>query len=330
MGFSRRQVRAALGSYDVIDIDVPGLRVELRSYGAALHTVQAPDRHGALGHVHLRLPDEGDYLDKALNPHLGATIGRYANRIAGARFALDGHTWLLDANNGANTLHGGALGWDRHLWEIAELAEDGDVVQVTFRIVSPDGDMGFPGTVTAESSYAISSGRIEMRYRATTDAPTVISMTNHGYWNLDDTDSIGEHLLAVPAERRLASDSTGIPTAIEAVAGSAFDLRGARVLGEAIAATGGLDHCYLPDGEGVRLMGTVHSPVSGRTMRVLSDAPGVQVYSGNNLRPPFVTHQSLSLEAQRLPDAPNQPALGRVSLLPGETYAAVTVLEFTH
>lgn len=313
----------------LIDIALSQMRVTLRSYGAAIDSVEVPDAQGQLGHVHLRLPTPCDYLDRALNPHLGATVGRYANRIAGGCFTVDGVTYDLDVNNGPNTLHGGATGWDRHNWTVDSVADDGDTVTVEFSLVSPSGDMGFPGTVHATSTYVVSPGRIEMHYTATTDAPTVVSMTNHGYWNLDDSMSIADQVLLVPADRRLDNDATGIPTAIVPVNGTPFDLREPQLLGPVIADTGGIDHCYLPDGDGLREMGTLHSPTTGRTLRVLSDAPGVQVYTGNNLRAPFAVHQSVSLEAQRLPDAPNQPALGQCILRPGETYTSTTVLEFT-
>jgi aldose 1-epimerase len=153
-------------------------------------------------------------------------------------------------------------------------------------------------------------------------------MANHGYWNLAGSRSIGDHELQVPSGRKLTYDVHQIPTGIVDVTGTAYDLREARPLQPILDATGGLDDCYLLDSEGLRFAAELRHPGSGRTLRVLTDAPGMQVYSGNNLKAPFEVHQSMSLEAQRMPDAPNQPSLGPCLLRPGEQYAATTVLEF--
>ena len=316
------------GDVTVIEIEFPRMRVQLLSLGAAIREVEVPDRDGALAGVHLALPTVADHAVHALNPHLGGTLGRVANRIAGGTFVLDGTRYHLDVNNGPNTLHGGADGWDRLIWRVDDISDDGDGARIDFSLTSADGDMGFPGTVQARATYVVTEGRIEMRYAATTDAPTVINMANHGYWNLAGSRSIADHSLHVPADRRLLTDATQIPCGIAEVEGTPYDLRDARTLGPILEATGGLDDCYLLAGDGVRLAAELRHPGSGRVMRVLTDAPGMQVYSGNNLRAPFDVHQSMSLEAQRLPDAPNQPDLGPCDLRPGQSYAATTVLEF--
>lgn len=328
MDITRRPVDAAT-PFEAIDIRLSGTRVSLLSLGAAIRQVEVPDSAGALGPVHLALPDLADYADAALNPHLGATVGRYANRIAGGSFTLDGVAHRLDVNNGPNTLHGGARGFDRRAWDVADVTVGGDEASVTFALHSPDGDMGFPGAVDARVTYRVARGRIAIEMSATSDAPTVVSLANHGYWNLDGSTSIDAHRLEVPARQRLATDDTLIPTGVEDVAGTAYDLRALRELGPVIAATGGLDDCYLPEGSGMRAMARLHAGTSGRVMTVSSDAPGLQVYTGNHLHPPFAVHQSVSLEAQRLPDAPNQPGLGPCVLRPGEEYVTTTLLEFS-
>jgi aldose 1-epimerase len=177
----------------------------------------------------------------------------------------------------------------------------------------------------------VSDGRIETHYEATTDAPTVISMANHAYWNLAGSHSIADHELHVPADRKLVYDEFQIPTGIIDVDGTPYDMRVSSALGPILESTGGLDDCYLLDGvEGqVRLGAVLSHPGTGRVLRVLTDAPGMQVYSGNNLQSPFDVHQSMSLETQRMPDAPNQPALGPCVLRPGENYSTTTLLEFT-
>lgn len=329
MTIARRPIAAAT-PFEVIDIELPAMRVSLLSLGASIHRVDVPDRTGTLGPVHLELPDLTDYADPALNPHLGATVGRYANRIAGGRFSLDGRVHALDVNNGPNTLHGGHRGFDRLPWSVVDIDDTPESATVLLALRSPDGDMGFPGALDARVEYRVTQGCIAIGMSATADAPTVVSLANHGYWNLDGSDSIAEHTLEIAAERRLAMDASQVPCGIVDVAGTAYDLRDARELGPVIAQTGGLDDCYLPDGEGMRAMARLHGPRSGRTLTVSSDAPGLQAYTGNSLHPPFAVHQSVSLEAQRLPDAPNQPDLGPCVLRPGDSYATTTLLDFTH
>jgi aldose 1-epimerase len=330
MTASRRSLATPGGDVETIDISVDGMRVGLLSLGAALRNVEVPDARGVIGPVHLSLPDIAAYADPTRNPHLGATVGRYANRIAGGRFVLDGVEHVLDVNNGPNTLHGGRRGFDRLNWSVVDLTDERHEVTVTFALNSPAGDMGFPGAVDATVAYRVTSGSIEITMGAVSDAPTVVNLANHGYWNLDGSTTIAEHLLEVPAQRRLVMDATNIPEGVAEVSGSAYDLREPRPLGPIVEATGGLDDCYLIDGQGLRLAARLRGATSGRTMTVTSDAPGLQVYTGNSLHKPFRIHQSVSLEAQRLPDAPNQPALGPCVLRPGEHYATTTLLHFTH
>lgn len=319
------------GDVTVIEITFPRMRVQLLSLGAAIREVDVPDREGTLGGIHLALPTVADHAVRALNPHLGATLGRYANRIADGTFTLDGVDYPLDVNNGPNTLHGGSLGWDRLIWHVDDICDDDADATIRLSLTSPDGDMGFPGAVLARTTYVVSDGTIETHYEATTDAPTVISMANHAYWNLAGSDSIADHELHVPAVRKLVYDEFQIPTGITDVEATPYDMRVSRTLGPILEATGGLDDCYLLDGVSgqLRLGAVLSHPGTGRILRVLTDAPGMQVYSGNNLRSPFHVHQSMSLETQRMPDAPNQPSLGPCVLRPGETYATTTILEFS-
>lgn len=315
--------------FEVVDITLPTIHVSLLSLGAAIHTVEVPDRQGTLGPVHLHLPSVQDYADIPRNPHLGATVGRYANRIAGGEFTLDGTTFHLDINRPPNTLHGGLYGFDRQVWRVADVVDGASEAVITFALHSPDGDMGFPGNVEATTTYAVSPGRIAITMSATTDAPTPVSMANHGYWNLDGSQTITHHRLDVHAHQRLTMDDTGIPVGITDVAGTPYDLLTPTELGPVIEATGGLDDCYLVNGTGMRVAARLQGAFSGRQMTVTSDAPGLQVYTGNGLHPPFHVHQSVSLEAQRLPDAPNQPSLGACILRPGESYSTTTLIEFS-
>lgn len=317
-----------------VELSSAAVTVRLLTLGAAIEAVHVPDASGRAGPVHLSLPDLAAYEDRARNPHLGGSIGRFANRIAGARFSLDGREYDLVANNGPNTLHGGPDGWDRQVWDLLDTdadARDGGGTAV-FRLVSPAGDEGFPGTATATATFELAGDRLRISYRATTDAPTVVNMTNHGYWNLDGAPTVAAHHLTVAAHEVLPVDAAGIPTGgLVPVAGTPFDLRRCTELGPVIEAVlPGLDQCFAVDGPvGTRRVAAVlDAPASGRWMSVHTDQPGVQVYTGNGLGAPFAVHGSVSLETQRFPDTPNRPELGSARLDPGEDYLSVTELRF--
>ncbi len=323
----------------VATVDSGWARVELLALGAAIRTVEVPDATGERGHVHLHLPTVADHADRGRNPHLGASVGRYANRIAGASFPLDGRRVELRANSGPDQLHGGPDGFDRRVWELLDTDGADSGGAVLFRLVSPDGDQGFPGSVTAQALYELSGDELTVTYTSTCDAPTVVNLTNHGYWNLDGAavsaepaTTIADHSIVLAADRYLPVDDAGIPTAgLTAVDGTPFDLRRPTGLGAAVAgAGGGIDHCFEVRGEAgtVRHAATLVAPTTGRWMSVSTDQVGVQVYTGNGLHDPFVVHGSISLETQAFPDTPNRPELGSVRLDPGDEYVSVTVLRF--
>lgn len=308
------------------------LSVRLIGLGAAVAGVRVPDESGVFGDVHLGLPDLAAYADRASNPHLGASIGRVANRISGASFHLDGQRYDLPANNGANTLHGGPDGWDRHVWELLDAHGDDAGATAVFGIVSPDGDQGFPGRVTAAASFAVHRNTLRIHYSATTEAATVLNMTNHGYWNLDGGGGVASHRVTLAADQVLPVDDAGIPTSgLVAVEATPFDLREATLLGPAMAAVpGGFDHCFAVRGAPgeLRPAALLESPGTGRWMAVVTDQPGVQLYTGNNLAAPFEVHGAVSLETQAFPDTPNRAELGSIRLDPGETYHNVTEYRF--
>ncbi len=318
---------------ELVEVTSSSLSLRLLSLGAAIMSLEAPNEEGRVRPVHLGLTSLTEYEDPGRNPHLGGSIGRFANRIAGSRFHLDGAVIEVASNEGPNQLHGGPIGFDRHVWELlaADTADDGGTV--VFQHVSPDGDQGFPGTVTATAIYELDGDRLRITYRATTDAPTVVNLTNHGYWNLDGSDTIEDHWLQLAASRVLPVDDAGIPTGgLVPVEGTWFDLRRSTRLGAAMAGSpsGGFDHCYAIDGtDGVlHPAAVVHAPRSGRWMSVETDRPGVQLYTGNGLRSPFHAHGSVSLETQRFPDTPNRPDLGSAVLRPGQVEVARTELRF--
>ena len=313
-------------------ISSPAIAVRLLTLGAAIRGVEAADASGRPGAVHLGLATLGEYENRARNPHLGASVGRYANRIADARFPLDGRDVALLPNEGPNQLHGGPDGFDRRVWELLDTDSADAGGTALLRLVSPDGDQGFPGAVTATAIYQVQGDTLRMTYEAVTDAPTVVNLTNHGYWNLDGRATVDEHHLVLAADLVLPVDHSGIPVGpLEQVVGTPFDLRTRTRLGTAMAALPlGFDHCFAVNGRPGVLRGAavLDAPVSGRWMAVRTNQPGIQLYTGNGLKEPFKVHGSVSLEAQRFPDTPNRPDLGSALLMPGERYSNVTELRF--
>ncbi|MCB1011705.1 MAG: galactose mutarotase [Microthrixaceae bacterium] len=319
------EVAAVRVASDVLEVDLLGL-------GAAISGVRTVDRDGRSGSVHLTLGGLDQYADRSLNPHLGASIGRYANRIAGAAFVLDDRTYRLEANNGANTLHGGSRGWDRRVWELLDTEVTDLGGTAVFGLTSHDGDGGFPGTMTATATFTVDRDVLRILYEARTDSPTVVCMTNHGYWNLAGRGTIARHRLTLESDRVLPVDDGGIPTGrFAAVENTPFDLRSPTELGPVVESVpGGIDHCFVVRGEPgvVRPVALLECAESGRWMSVRSDQPGVQLYTGNGLRAPFEVHGSVSLETQAFPDTPNRVEFGSARLDPGEVYRNETELRF--
>ncbi|MEH3146298.1 MAG: galactose mutarotase [Methylobacterium frigidaeris] len=320
-----------------------GLRVRILSYGAIVQTIEVPDRDGRVANVALGL----DRLDlyETVSPHFGGLLGRYANRIAGGRFSLDGRSHDLTRNEGGNTLHGGAQGFDRHVWDVVAAGTD----RITLRRVSPDGEEGFPGTLAAVVTYSLDeAGGLRIDYEAETDAATVVSLSNHSYFNLagEGSGDVLGHEVTVFADHYTPVDDDQIPTgALAPVAGTPFDFRQPTPLGARIRAADpqlirgqGYDHNFvLGPGDALRPAARVREPGSGRCLDVLTTRPGLQLYSGNQLdgrlagpggrlyRP----GDALCLEAQAFPDAPNQPGFPSAVLRPGETFRATTVYRFS-
>ena len=299
-----------------IELAAGELSAEIWTYGATLVSMIAPDAAGVAGPIvwcRGGLVDYDDPDDRGGYP--GATVGRWANRIAAGRFVLDGRHYELGCNDGSNHLHGGPIGFDQYVWEV-EATSEAEGSSVDLSLVSPAGDAGYPGRLDVRLRYELDERSLTMTYEATTDAPTIVNLTNHAYWNLAASGSVSDHRLTVRADGYLPVDESQIPNgAIADVEGTRFDLRAERPLGEVLI-DGGLDHCYvLAAGDGAGAI--LSDPHSGRRMSIETDQPGVQVYTANHLDPP---HTAVCLETQRLPDAPNQPTFGPAVLRPGETY----------
>jgi aldose 1-epimerase len=322
------------------------LQVAVLAYGATIQSLLVPDRDGRVDDVVLGFDDLAGYL--APHPYFGATVGRYANRVAGGRFSLDGVEHQLPVNDGPNCVHGGPAGFDKALWSAQAAGAD----SVQLRHTSPDGDMGFPGRLTASVTFTVIGSDLRIDYEATTDGATVVNLTNHSYFNLAGAGagSVEDHEVRVQASRYTPVDEVLIPTGeLAAVEGTPMDLRTFRPIGAALEdgredeqirrAAGGFDHNWVIDGsEPAReqLAAQAREPATGRTLEVWTDQPGVQFYTGSLLDGKVVgksgrTHQkgdAFCLETQHFPDSPNQPVFPSTVLRPGETYRTSTVFRF--
>jgi aldose 1-epimerase len=314
-----------------------GLAVRLLDLGATVQSLRVPSAEGPL-EVVLGHDDVAGYLAPGGGFH-GAVVGRYANRIAGSRFTLDGTVHTLAANEGPTCLHGGPAGFHRRRWTVSGHTDD----TVIFELVSPDGDQGFPGELWARARYSVGDAGVLLELSAECDRPTVVSLTNHSYFNLGGVGAgtVDDHLLTVDADRYLPVDDRSIPLGYAAdVAGTPFDLRVPARLGRRIrqphpqlVQAKGFDHAYLVNGEGLRRAARLEHPASGRYLEVHTDQPSLQVYTGNALDGsaagfggvPLRQGDGIALETQRPPDAPNQPQLGSAVLRPGEQYQASTL-----
>lgn len=326
-----------------------GLSARVIAYGASLQSVSAPDRDGHLADIALGYPTLKGYLEKP--QYFGATVGRYANRIAKGRFVLDGRTYQLPVNDGPNSLHGGTRGFDKVLWTVAAVNHDADKASVTLTYVSPDGDMGYPGKLSVTAVYTLDDqDRLSIEYRATTDKPTLVNLSNHAYWNLsgEGSGSVMEQRLTIAGDAFLPVDAGSIPTGeIRQVAGTPFDFRKPKAIGRDIRIADpqllngrGYDHNWVISRKAApapRMVARVEDPRSGRVLTLSSDQPGLQFYSGNFLDGTTVgtgghvyrQGDAFVLEPQLYPDTPNQPAFGSARLDPGHTYRNLIVYRFT-
>ncbi len=320
-----------------------GMRVTIINWGATLTSVVVPDRDGNFNNVTLAFPTPEGYF--AGGPYFGAICGRYANRIAGGRFTLDGQEYQLAKNNGPNHLHGGIRGFDKAVWrgEVFE-ADGGSGVKLTY--LSRDGEEGYPGNLTVTVTYTLSDkNELRIDYVAQTDKPTPINLTNHAYWNLGGaehpTQDILGHELQLWAGRYLPVDETLIPTGeLADVKGTPMDFTVPTAIGKRISEVGdGYDHCYViddwaGDGETLRMAARVRDPRSGRVLEVFTTEPGVQLYTGNFLDGTeasggYAKHHGFCLECQHFPDSPNQAKFPNTILRPGELYTQTTIYRFS-
>lgn len=308
-----------------------GMSAAVTDYGALLVSLQVPDREGRIGEITLGFDALAGYLGR--HPYFGATVGRYANRIAAARFTLDGKEYCLAANNGENHLHGGIVGFDRVLWE-ADTFEQDSTAGVCLSRVSPDGEEGYPGNLQVTTTYTLTDmDELRIDFEAMTDRATPVNLTNHAYFNLRGSGDILGHRVQIAASRYTPVNAALIPTGkLAKVAGTPLDFTAPHPVGERIAAVaGGYDHNFVldrkADGE-LLCAARVEELESGRALEVFTTDPGIQFYTGNFLDGTLVgrggvryqPQAGLCLEPQKFPDSPNQPAFPDSILRPGEMY----------
>jgi aldose 1-epimerase len=328
-----------------------GVSATLITYGATLQSLVAPDRAGKKADIALGYSDAAAYVKNA--SYFGASVGRFANRIGKGRFTLDGKTYQLALNNnGVAALHGGVKGFDKVVWKVTEVKK-GPVASVTFSYLSPDGEEGYPGALTATATYALDEkNQLTITYTATTDKPTIANITNHALFNLageGSADGAMGNVLTIAADGYSPVDAELIPTGVTTpVAGTAFDFRAPHPVSDRLRDSSdpqivvgrGYDHNYVlngPSGGAPRLAARLADPKSGRVLEILSDQPGIQFYAGNFIDgtttgkggKAYRQGDGIALEPQHFPDAPNKPQFASVRLDPGQTYRNVMVFRLT-
>jgi len=323
-----------------------GMEVEVITYGGIITSWTAPDKEGNYRNVVLGYDKLEQY--EASSPYFGALIGRYGNRIAKGQFELDGAVWQLETNDGPNHLHGGTRGFDKVVWS-ADAKTGEQSVDLVLRYTSPDGEGGYPGTLTTTVVYSLNNdNELVVTYEATTDKKTVVNLTQHSYFNLsgDFTRNIQDHVLEIAADAYLPVDETLIPVGeLAPVVGTPFDFRSAKPIGqdlevgdEQLIRGRGYDHCWALNDPGTyRKAAAVSHPESGRLLEIFTDEPGIQFYGGNfldgTLPMPgggtYAHRTGFCLETQHYPDSPNQPAFPSVELEPGQTYRSKTSFKFS-
>jgi aldose 1-epimerase len=325
-------------------VNKQGLILKVTNYGTIVVQLQVPDRTGKLADIVLGFDSVEEYVKQS--PYFGATAGRVANRIGNARFTLNGRTYQLAANEAPHHLHGGNKGWDKVVWAAEPIAtEHGPAL--TLRYHSPDGEEGYPGNVTATTTYTLTnSNELRVDMMATTDATTVVNMVHHTYWNLGGFNSgtIRDHELKIHAARYTPGASNGLPDGtIKSVQGTPFDFTTSKPIGRDLEAVGGtpvgFDHNWVVDGEpdALRPVAVLKDPKSGRIMTLEADQPGVQFYSGKFLDGSlkgkgarYAQYDGLCLETQRHPNSVNIPAWkSAVVLEPGKTYSHTMIHRFS-
>ncbi len=329
----------------IFELQQGGLKARVMTYGARLVSLEVPDRSGKVADVVLGYDSLAGYLGDP-KTYFGAIVGRYANRIGHGTFVLNGKRYELPRNEGDNTLHGGTVGFDKHVWTAREISNG-----VELTLISKNGDEGFPGTLTTHVRYTLSEHALKIEYSATTDADTVLNLTNHSYFNLagEGQGNILDNVLTIHADRYTPINAGLIPTGeLVPVADTPFDFRTPAAIGkridqdnEQLKIAKGYDENFVlnhgSDSQSLHAAARVVDPKSGRILTVKTTEPGIQFYSGNFLDGTvhgkqghiYAKHAALCLETQHFPDSPNRPAFPSTELKPGQTFHSVTEYIFS-
>lgn len=335
--------------YEYTLTNANGMEVKIITYGGIITSIKTPDRKHRMANVALGFDNLQDYETK--NPYFGCITGRYANRIAEGRFTLDGVTYQLDVNNGPNHLHGGFKGFDKQVWEVTKEIREKRAVGIELHYLSPDGDQKYPGALDTYVTYLLTDkNEIRMDYKATTDAPTIVNLTNHTYWNLagEGEGDIYDHILMINADRYTPDDPNLIPTGeLAPVKGTPFDFRKPKPVADGIRSDHpqivigrGFDHNWVLsrpslDDKSMMLAAAMCEPGSGRVLQVWTTEPGIQFYAGNFLDGTLygTSHRAyrqgdgLALETQHFPDSPNHDNFPSTVLRPGQIYETTTIFK---
>jgi len=322
-----------------------GIEVTLITYGGTITSIRVPDRNGQFANVTLGFDNLAAYQTKS--PFFGSIIGRYGNRIADGKFTLNGIQYRLATNDGPNALHGGTKGFDKVIWDVDDVSDNG----ITFSRISPDGEEGYSGNLTVRVTYKLTNANeLRIHYHATTDTPTVVNLTNHTYFNLlgEGRGSIEDHILFIDADKYTPVNATLIPTGeLASVENTPFDFRIPKRIGanlrsshEQIAIAQGYDHNFVLNhtSDDLNLVARVYEPTSGRVLETYTTEPGIQFYSGNFLDTTLVgtsghlyrQGDGFCLETQHFPDSPNQPSFPSTVLQPDDVYESTTVYKFDY
>ena len=336
-----KQLYGMVGSDSVFQYtlaNAKGMLVKILNYGGTITDIMVPDKKGEMGDVVLGFDSLGGYLQKD-NPYFACLVGRYANRIANAKFTLDGKTYSLYNNDHGNSLHGGLKGFDKVIWKV----KDHNQPMLALEYNSKDGEEGYPGNLTAIVVYSLTdNNELKIDYRATTDSPTPVNLTNHCYFNLSagKDSTILDHVLMLDANKYTEVNDKLIPTGkLPDVKGTPMDFTKAKKVGQDIdKVPGGYDHNWVLNkkGNSLQMIGSLYHPASGRYMEVFTTQPGIQFYTGNFLHglkgrngEVYQQHAALCLETQHYPDSPNQPSFPNTILKPGETFHQTTIYKFS-
>lgn len=318
------------------------MKTDLLSYGATIMSVEVPDRFGILQNVVAGFRSLQAYQQP--HPYFGSTIGRFANRIAGGKFLIDGKSYALSVNEPPNHLHGGYLGFDKKAWRLINTIEEDNRIGVRFGYTAADGEEGYPGTLQATVVYILTANNeLQIQYNATTDQPTIVHLTNHSYFNLSafKVPTIDNHRLRISSDYYLKCDLHQVPTGeMESVKGSALDFTVEKEIGDSLSLLKnevGIDDTFVicNYNGGLILAAELSDKISGRRMKVFTDQPGMHIYTANwwngklkSDEKTYEKHGAIAMEAGAFPDAPNHQHFPGAILRPGETYLAQTVFQF--